>query len=171
MFIYPAIVNCLVHSYVIIHVCDSMWSFLSGSESVQVLYHLIICVLPLEIQLSRGEGWDPIYWFNPAHFLCLSQTRFGLWCLMPLSGPRLPMSHVLVFFVFSEFSQDEGWFFVLLILVELMTITVKISFHNLHNYINSCEKRVSKCMNHIHYFFSVTKLKVISLWIYDLYIS
>ena len=92
-------------------------------------------------------------------------------CACHKPGPGIPMSYVKYFVVFSEFSQDEGWFFVLLILVELMTITVKISFHNLHNYINSCEKRVSKCMNHIHYFVSVTKLKVISLWIYDLYIS
>jgi len=28
-------------------------------------------VLPLEIQLSRRECWDPIYWFNPP-YLCLS---------------------------------------------------------------------------------------------------
>ena len=33
-----------------------MWSFFSGSESVQVLNCLFIHVLPLEIQLSRGEG-------------------------------------------------------------------------------------------------------------------
>jgi hypothetical protein len=37
--------------------------FLSGSKSVQVFFYLIhvfIYVLLLEIQLSRGEGWDPI---------------------------------------------------------------------------------------------------------------
>jgi hypothetical protein len=42
---------------------------------VQVFYPLLIYVLPLEIQLSRGEGWDPINRFNPATFLCLSQAR------------------------------------------------------------------------------------------------
>ena len=34
--------------------------FLSGRESVQVLYHLFIYALLLEIQLSRGEVWDPV---------------------------------------------------------------------------------------------------------------
>ena len=36
--------------------------FLSGSKSVQVFYliHVFIYVLLLEIQLSRGEGWDPV---------------------------------------------------------------------------------------------------------------
>ena len=38
------------------------------------LYHLFISVLPLEIQLSRGEGWDPIKQFNLVTFLCLSQA-------------------------------------------------------------------------------------------------
>jgi hypothetical protein len=37
------------------------------------LYHLFIYVLPLEIQLSRGESWDPIH--NSITFLCLSQAR------------------------------------------------------------------------------------------------
>ena len=48
---------------------------LSGREYVQVFYPLLIYVLPLEIQLSRGEGWDPINRFNSATFLCLSQAR------------------------------------------------------------------------------------------------
>jgi len=38
-------------------------------------YHLFIYVFPLEIQLSRGEGWDPINRFNPATFLCLFKAR------------------------------------------------------------------------------------------------
>ena len=42
-------------------------------HSVQILYHLFIYVLPLEIQLSKGEGWDPIKRFNPDTFLYLSQ--------------------------------------------------------------------------------------------------
>ena len=38
-------------------------------------YHLFIYVLPLEIQLSRGEGWDSTNRFTPAIFLCLYQDR------------------------------------------------------------------------------------------------
>ena len=44
-------------------------------------------------------------------------------CLKP--GAGFPMPYVVVlFFVFSEFSWDERWLFILLILVELLTISV-----------------------------------------------
>jgi hypothetical protein len=50
--------------------------FFSGSESVQVFYHLFIYVLLLEIQFNKGEeGWDPINQFNPTTMLCLPQAR------------------------------------------------------------------------------------------------
>ena len=58
-----------------IHLCDSMWCFWSGSESVHVFHRLFIHVLPLEIQLSRGKGWDPINQFNLSTSLCLSKAR------------------------------------------------------------------------------------------------
>jgi hypothetical protein len=32
-------------------------------------------VLPLEIQLSRRDGWDTIKWFNTAILLCLSRAK------------------------------------------------------------------------------------------------
>ena len=35
----------------------------------------VIYVLPLEIQLSREEDWDPINWFDPTTSLCLSEAR------------------------------------------------------------------------------------------------
>jgi len=41
------------------------------------------------IQLSRGEGWDPINRFNPATFVYMSGSGF-------------PTSYVVVCFVFSE---------------------------------------------------------------------
>ena len=37
-------------------------------------YPLFIYVLSLEIQLSRGKGWDPSRWLNPVIFVCLSQA-------------------------------------------------------------------------------------------------
>jgi hypothetical protein len=69
------------------------WVFVIGSESVEVFYRLFLYVLPLEIQLSREEGWDPINRFNSAILLCLSQARTWI-------------SNVVVFVVFSEFSSD-----------------------------------------------------------------
>ena len=44
-------------------------------ESVQVFYRLIIYLLPMKIQLSKGKSWNPTMWFNPATFLPLSQAR------------------------------------------------------------------------------------------------
>jgi hypothetical protein len=41
----------------------------------KVLYRLSIPVLPLEIQLSRGNSWDKINWFKSAIFLFLSQAN------------------------------------------------------------------------------------------------
>ena len=41
----------------------------------QCRFLFFVYMLPLEIQLSRGQGWDPINWFNPTTFLCLSQAR------------------------------------------------------------------------------------------------
>jgi hypothetical protein len=35
---------------------------------------LFLFVLALEIKLSRGEGWDPIFRINPASLLWLSQV-------------------------------------------------------------------------------------------------
>jgi imidazoleglycerol phosphate synthase glutamine amidotransferase subunit HisH len=32
-------------------------------------------VLPLEIPLSRGEGWDQINWLNPATFCAYSKPE------------------------------------------------------------------------------------------------
>ena len=67
-----------------------MEQFLSGSESVQVVYCLLIYVLPLKIQLSREEGWYPINRFNSVIFLCLSQAKI----------------YVVVFSVFSKHRWD-----------------------------------------------------------------
>jgi hypothetical protein len=64
---------------------------------------LCIFVLPLEIQLSRG---DRINCFYHAIILCLSQTRTGIYKM-----------------IFSE-----RWLFVLLILLDFYTISVKLFF-------------------------------------------
>jgi len=62
---------CTVHVYIIILfliVCGC----LEWNESVHFFVRLFI--LSLDIQLSRGEAWDPINRFNTAAFLCLSQA-------------------------------------------------------------------------------------------------
>ena len=86
--------------------CHSWWSLCVIRAGFLYIY-----VLLLEIQLSRVEGWDPINWFDPATFLCLSQT---------LTWVSIITCHVL--FVSGDFSQNERWLLVLLLLVELMTI-------------------------------------------------
>ena len=55
--------------------CDKMWSFWEEANLCLFFYSLFIYVLPLEIQLSRGEGWDAINQFNTVTFLYLSQAN------------------------------------------------------------------------------------------------
>ena len=56
----------------------------------------VVCILPSEIQLSRGEGYDPINGLTPPNVCaCLEQ------------GPEFPMSYALVCFLLSEFILDE----------------------------------------------------------------
>ena len=72
LFIDPTIVlSMFILSYIF---CDNMGS--SGVETnLQVLFCLFIYVLPFEIQLSIGEGLNPINPFNPTTLLCLFQDR------------------------------------------------------------------------------------------------
>ena len=58
---------------------------MSGSKSVQFFSSFVYMYFLLEIQLSRGEGWDPINWFNPTIF-----------CACPNPGLGFPMSYVVV---------------------------------------------------------------------------
>ena len=86
-----------------------------------------------------------IWCFDPqfARFVPLETRKTAYppnMCACPMSGPGLPTSHVVVFFMFSGFSWAESWLFVLLIFVELITITVKRSFHyyRIHTFSISC---------------------------------
>ena len=74
----------------------------SGSKSLQVFYHLNV----LEIQLPRAEGWNIINLFNSVTLFAFPNIHVG---------PRFVMSYVMILFV-------------LLILVELLTITVLTFF-------------------------------------------
>ena len=56
-----------MNTYIVLSVfmLSFIFGLFRGSESVQFYYRLFIYVLPLEIQLSRENGWDPINRFNP----------------------------------------------------------------------------------------------------------
>ena len=97
-----------------------MWSVWVEAKLCRVFfYHLFIHVLLLEIQLLRGEGWDPINQFNPAIFLCLSQAKT---CISNV------ICHGIFCVQWAKLTGDWS----LLILVELMTwlSLFKLSFHN-----------------------------------------
>ena len=102
---------CLCDFMIILIIILCIWCHSWWSLCVICAGFLYIHVLLLEIQLSRVERWDPINWFDPATFLCLSQT---------LTWVSIVTCHVL--YVSGEFSQNERWLLVLLLLVELMTI-------------------------------------------------
>jgi len=74
--------------------------------------YICIAILTLEIQLSRGECWDPINRFNSSTFLFLSQTR-----------TVFPTSNVEGIFCVQWVKVRDDCSFCL-ILVELLTITV-----------------------------------------------
>ena len=59
--------------FVVIHFLRVCVILLTGTERCK-FYRLFIPVLPLEIQLSRWEGWDPVNRFNPTPSVCLSQA-------------------------------------------------------------------------------------------------
>ena len=48
---------------------------------VRTFYHLFIFEMPLEIQLSKGEGWNLFNRFNPAILLCLFQASYAVFFL------------------------------------------------------------------------------------------
>jgi len=65
------------------------------------------------------SGFDPIYRFNTATCLCLSEAKNWIY---------LGICPVFLCSVIS----GGIWLFTLLILVTLLTITIKLSFHNLY---------------------------------------
>ena len=96
---------------IFIHDKEICYLTLKSKVSLSDFLYTSLChALILHIQLSRVEGWDPFNWFNTDTCLCLSQAR--TWISNICCG----------LFVLSEFSEYERWLFVLLILVELMTV-------------------------------------------------
>ena len=59
--------------------------FLSGGESVQVFFRLFIYVLPLVIQLLRGEGWILNNRFNRHILVRLPSQGLNVKCHMSWS--------------------------------------------------------------------------------------
>ena len=62
-----------VHVYVVLHFVVIVCSLFEWKRICAGFFRLFIYVLPLEIQLSRGEGWGPINHCNLPIFLYLSQ--------------------------------------------------------------------------------------------------
>jgi len=64
----------IVHVYVVINFCDSMWCF----EWKRICAgFFIVCLYPYchwRLNYQEREGWNPINWFNPATFSCLSKS-------------------------------------------------------------------------------------------------
>jgi hypothetical protein len=61
---------------VILYFCESMWYFLVEAN----LYRFVIVYLyglSMEINLSRGSGWEPINPFNPPRFCACSNSGPG----------------------------------------------------------------------------------------------
>jgi hypothetical protein len=64
---------CTVHVFVVIHFCDSMWSFYVKTNLCGFFF--IVCLYMYcrrRSSYEEGEVWGPIYRFILATFLCLS---------------------------------------------------------------------------------------------------
>jgi hypothetical protein len=122
--------------------CHSfLWWYLvilSESVSVQVFYRLFIYVLPLPIQLSRGEIWDSINRSNPTPYVFLS---LDYTCISNVICRRPFLCSV---------NWGERWLFVLLILGEylrflfimltIITMTHILASHSFIKYVLSWHK-------------------------------
>ena len=74
--------HCTVHVYVVIHICDSMWSFWVKACFLSFVY---ICIA-IEDPVIKREGWGSINRFNPATFLFLFPSQdLSYWCHMSWS--------------------------------------------------------------------------------------
>ena len=60
------------------------------------VFRLFLYVLPFEIQLSRGEGWDPLNWCSPS-----------------CPKPGFPASYIVVFIAYSEDHHCFSFLFIM----------------------------------------------------------
>ena len=90
---------CTVH-YVALIFYDSMWSFSMKTCLCSFFNRLFIYVLPLEIQLSRREGWDKLTGWTPPYLCACSRPR-----------PGFPTSHSVIVSLCSV-SEGERCLFV-----------------------------------------------------------
>jgi hypothetical protein len=106
MLLYSPCLNC--HSFLWWYVV-----FSSESESVQVFFIICLCMYwGQRSSYQKGRVWTLLNSLTMSHFLYLSQTRTWI-------------SNVICHgLLCSASSVKMRWLFVLLILVELMTITV-----------------------------------------------
>ena len=87
---------------------------LSGKECVLDFMFVYIFIVG-EDSIIKGKAWDFINLFNPAY-------------LKP--GPGDPTAYVVVISCYYLIIWYERWLFVLLILLEFFTITIKLFIHN-----------------------------------------
>ena len=86
------------------------------------------------IVILMGKGLDPINRFNPAISLCL----------FPYLGHGFPTSYVMVYL--SSMIWDERWLYVLLRLLELLTVIIHEPF--LRYFIFSSNELIYSQLNH-----------------------
>jgi hypothetical protein len=75
------VLSMFLLSFIIVIICCRF----EWKQICAVFFIICLYVFLLEIQLSRGEGWDPINWFNSTIF-----------CACPNPGLGFPMSYVVV---------------------------------------------------------------------------
>jgi hypothetical protein len=80
--------------YVYVHFCDCVWSCWAEANLCKFFYYyrLLISVLPLETQISRGVG-IPLTGITPWHYCACS-------------NPELLMLFFVIFYVFNDLRSE-----------------------------------------------------------------
>jgi hypothetical protein len=74
--------KCTVHAYVVMFV--RVCSFYEEKGIFALFYRLLIYLLSLEIQSSKGEGWNIINGWTPSHVYACSKPEPGFLLLLPV---------------------------------------------------------------------------------------
>jgi hypothetical protein len=86
---------CTIHVYVVIHFCDSMWSFCVQTNLCRFVIVRLYIYCHWRFQLSREECWEPVNRFIPATFsVCLKpgpgfQTKYAMDFLCLVSSVKM----------------------------------------------------------------------------------
>ena len=93
--------------FVVIHFFARLCNLIKLEPNPCKFYRMFIPVLPLDIQLSRWEGWDPVTRFTPHHLCVCPKPRHGFPTIYVAVFFRVQYLEVAVRFVVNDGIVDQ----------------------------------------------------------------